>query len=183
MKVNFNLELVALDSGDLEKLRAWRNDYRIWRWCRQQDVISDLAQADWHQAQHKDPSIRMYGVQIKVEGMTKLIGVAGFTSLDFQNRRAEFSLYIAPENQGKGFGKESLRVLLSHGFGNLGLNQIYGESFEGNPALKIFADLGFKSDGKKRQFYFKDGQFLDAHMVSILKDEWLDTLPKAEQSA
>jgi ribosomal-protein-alanine N-acetyltransferase len=100
------------------------------------------------------------------------VGVAGLTSLSFANRRAEFSLYIAPKYHRHGLGKMALRLLLLHGFSNLGLNVIYGETFDGNPAAKMFESLGFVKEGTRRDFYWKDGKWLDAHLYSLKREEW-----------
>lgn len=172
MKLDFSMDLRALDSTDCQKIRQWRNDWRIWAWTRQNDLISDVEQTRWFERQSLDPTIKMYGVTMKVNGSAELIGVAGLTSLDWANRRAEFSLYIAPDQQKNGYGRQALSMLLTHGFENLGLNQIWGETFEGNPALKMFIGLGFNVDGKRRDFYWKDGKFVGAHMVSMLASEW-----------
>ncbi len=100
------------------------------------------------------------------------IGVCGLTSIDPINRRAEFSLYIDPEFQGNDLGKMSLSVLLTHGFRNLGLHLIWGEVFDGNPALQMFESLGFKKEGVRRDFYFRDGKYINAYLISMRNDEW-----------
>ena len=100
------------------------------------------------------------------------MGVCGFTSIDHFNRRAEFSLYIAKEHQKHGYGAEALRVLFNHGFLDLGFNCIWGETFEGNPATKTFEKIGMKREGTRRQFYFKNGKMIDAHIYSVLGSEW-----------
>lgn len=172
MNINVTIELRALDSTDAVRVREWRNDYRVWRWCRQSELISDVDQLAWFERQSKDPTVKFYGVWLRVGTGSELVGVAGFTSICTLNRRAEFSLYIAPERQRQGLGKQALSVLLTHGFKNLGLEQIWGEVLHGNHAIKVFKDLGFKLDGKRRAFYFKDGQTWDAYLISILRSEW-----------
>lgn len=132
----------------------------------------------WFEKQAKDTSIRMYKIAISFEEKkekttkTAMVGVCGLTSLDMMNRRAEFSLYIGPEFQGKGFGKKALSCLLTQGFKNLGLQVIWGEVFKGNPALRMFDDIGFKREGIRRDFYFRDGTYIDAHLVSMKASEW-----------
>jgi len=172
LKVQLNLSLAPLDSTDVAVIRVWRNDYRIWRWCRQTDLISDVDQKSWFEAQAACPSIRMYKLELKTGSFSEIVGVCGLTSIDWLNRRAEFSLYIAPERQRRGYADAGLRLLLSHAFKNFGLHQIWGETFANNPAAVIFSRLGFKHDGTRRQFYWKDGAFLDAHLISITSEEW-----------
>lgn len=174
--MNFSLELGPLDRAYMEKIRSWRNDYAIWRWTRQCDFISDVAQEAWFERQAKDPSVKMYIIKTNFEGETKPVGVCGLTSIDQLNRRAEFSLYIAPAFQKRGLGERALRILIQHAFTNLNLRQVWGETFDGNPAAKMFERIGFKKDGTRRKFYFKDGKMHDAHLYSILAEEWADGL-------
>ena len=166
-----------MDSSDIYLIRCWRNDYDIWKWCRQNDFISDFEQREWFDKQAKDPAIKMYKIVLsgkndKEEDTLKIVGVCGFTSINPWCRRAEFSLYIAPAYQKNGFAEQAMKLLLGHGFDNLGFHLIYGEVFEGNPASKLFNDLGFYFDGTRRDFYFRDGKFIDADIISMTEFEW-----------
>ena len=173
----FGATLRPFDSPMAGIARLWRNEPKIRKWCRQQDLISDQAQAEWYERQEKDPSVRMYGIADS-DNLNAPAGVCGLTSIDWINRRAEFSLYIAPMSQGAGLGKKALQTLLSHGFENLGLHQIWGESFDKNPAMKTFDALGFSRDGVRPQFYFRDGKFVDAHLFSMLASDWREKCSK-----
>lgn len=162
------VNLAPLDSCYNEQLRTWRNRPEIMRWCRQSDVISDVEQTAWFSRQSADPTIKMYAVM----GQPGIVGVAGLTSIDRLARRAEFSLYIGPEHHGEGYGRKALVALFTKGFRDLGLNLIWGESFDGNPAIRLFESLGMIREGTRRDFYFKDGRFIDAHLFSIRSTEW-----------
>ena len=148
--------------------RTWRNLPEIRRWCRQNSVISEAEHNDWLRRQHEDPTIKMFGIW---KG-GNAIGVCGFTSIDRLNRSAEFSLYIIPSLKGQGYGAMALRVLCTHGFRDWGFNRIWGEVFDGNPALQIFRDVGFHEEGLLRQAYFREGTFVNAHRIAVLAGEW-----------
>jgi RimJ/RimL family protein N-acetyltransferase len=163
--------LGTIDTDHNELLRRWRNDYRVWRFCRQNNLISELAQESWYERQEKDPSIQMYMIKT---ASSQCVGVAGLTSIETINRRAEFSLYIAPEYRRNGYATEALKTLVSHGMNNLGLYSIWGEAFDGNPSMKIFQALGLVKEGTKRSAYFRSGRFIDAHLYSIVFPDWLE---------
>lgn len=172
--INFNHHPIVLDTigiKDLEMLRGWRNQKQIWKWCRQSDLISEYEQEVWYQQiLNNDPTVKMYMIK-KIENMMP-VGVCGFTSIHNLHRRAEFSLYIAPHYQNKGYAKCGLKTLFDHGFLNMNLNLIWGETFEGNHALKIFEDIGMKKEGTRQEFYFKDGKYIDCHLVSVTRNQW-----------
>lgn len=162
---------VYLDTFEnFPQLRMWRNDERIHSFCRQNKFITQDDQEEWFAKQRKDPSIRMFCVKTCMSG--QLVGVAGLTSIDYINSRAEFSLYIGPEHQRKGYAEDALKCLFTDGFRTLNLHQIWGETFDGNVALKLFEKLGMKVDGIRRDFYYKNGRYLNCTLVSILRDEW-----------
>lgn len=173
-EVNISISLAPLDSTDIGLIRSWRNDYRVWQWCRQNDLISDFDQIEWFRKQSADPATKMYKLMVSGPDIEKStpVGVCGFTSICLTNRRAEFSLYIAPGCHGQRFGEYGLRGLLKHGFQNLGLNLIWGEVFERNPAMELFEKVGFKREGIRRDFYYRDGRFIDAYLISLRSCEW-----------
>lgn len=177
-----NISLVPLERKDLDKLRGWRNDWRVMAWTRQYDFLNEVEHQAWFERQATDPSMRMYGVELRVETQRVLVGVAGLTSIDKHNRRAEFSLYVAPEYQHRGYGRQALRLLFAHGFDNLGLNVIWGECFDKNPALRMFEALGMKREGTRQQFYFRDGRFIDAHLISLTSEQWKASLTPSTPS-
>lgn len=161
--------LIRMD--DAPSTFHWRNSDSIMKWCRQRDPLHWDDHLEWFDRQRTDPSIEMFGIQQDDLGF---VGVAGLTDVDHVNKRAEFSLYIAPEHQKKGLGFKALSTLFEHGFSAYGLNIIWGETFEGNPAVVMFEKLGMKHDGVRREFYFKGGLYFDAHLYSITAEEWMD---------
>lgn len=152
----------------LDDTFMWRNDYSIWKWCRQNNSLEPINHEKWFEKIAVDPKIEMFGI---FDG--RLVGVCGLTDIDSLNQRAEFSLYIAPEYQRQGYAWAALKTLLSHGFMNQNLNVIWGETFEGNPAFDLFLKIGMKHEGTRRQFYFKEGKHIDAHLVSMTSHEFL----------
>lgn len=160
--------LYPISKSDLGPMFEARNHDNIRSWCRQVGLLNFDNHVDWYEKQRKDSSIKMFSIKVN----NIFIGVCGLTSIDLINRHAEFSLYIIPSEQRKGYAREALKKLLYFGFYELGLNLIWGETFDTNPALKLFLETGFSIEGKRRDFYFKNGHFIDAHLVSIKRSEY-----------
>lgn len=170
LDLGFGVTLNPICSTDLEQLRSWRNTTEINKWCRQVGLISDVDQKAWFDSLSKDKTQRLFLIKSPKESP---LGVGGLTSICPIRRHAEFSLYIGTEYQGQGYGKKALKSILAFGFDHLNLHQIWGETFGGNPAYKMFVALGMNADGVRRDFYFKNGQYLDAMLVSMLQSEYL----------
>jgi RimJ/RimL family protein N-acetyltransferase len=158
------LKLRRIEKGDLPQLFEWRNHLGVRSWCRQYAPLHWADHEAWFEKQAADPKIEMFSL---IEPHGDLVGVCGLTDIDLVNRRAEFSLYIGPTLQGFGFGLSGLKLLFTWGFGSLGLNRIFGETFDLNPAAKIFEKLGMEKEGTRRDFYYRNGRFIDAHLYSI----------------
>ena len=159
--------MISLTADIHPNAREWRNHLNVRRWCRQFTLISESEHAEWLKKIHSDPKIKMFGIGHSGEQ----VGVCGFTSIDLINRNAEFSLYINAENQDLGYGAPALMQLIDHGFDDFGLKRIWGEVFDGNPALKKFLDLGFRPEGVLRSSYFRDGKYINSHIIGMLSDE------------
>lgn len=164
-----SLDSLPDDSKSLEIIRKWRNDPSIYSWCRQVGLIAWPNHLRWYESLADRRDVKMYSI---INGSDKMVGVCGLTDIDETARRAEFSLYIAPEHQRCGYAKEALKTLFMHAFDDLNLNLIWGETFEGNHALELFQKLGMSVEGVRRDFYYKNGKYIDATLISIKRDEF-----------
>ena len=164
--------LGPLKSENLKKYFDWRNNYKIWKWCRQNSYLNELHHKEWFDHVSDDPKIKMFEIIDRDENET--VGVCGLTDIDLINRRAEFSIYIGPEYHGQNYGELGLRALIHHGFMHFGLNSIFGETFELNKSAAIFERVGMKLEGIRREYYYREGRFINAKIYSILRSEWVE---------
>lgn len=157
--------------GNVDEVLAfhWRNDPQIYKWCRQFEPLSYDKHMAWAKSLKDRADVRMFGVYVG----GACVGTAGLTSINSINGSAEFSLYIGPEHQENGYGAKALQTLVDYGFKVLRLHHIFGESFAGNPALRMFEQIGFVREGTRRQYYFREGKYIDAHVFSVLSTEWI----------
>lgn len=146
----------------------WRNNKSINDWTRQNGLISDMDMIRWRKKIDEDPSIEMFGVLYNGQN----VGTCGLTGISPVHGSAEFSLLIDPSHRGVGLGTWTLKKLIAYGFDHLRLHCIWGETFEKNPAKRIFVRLGFQEEGKLRSRYFKNGKYTDTHILSILRPEF-----------
>lgn len=163
----YGVRLRRLDGEDTFTIFDARNDPKVYHWCRQYGPLHIGAHAKWLDWQVSDPKTEMFGIEAVLDGKVVLVGVCGLTDVDMVNGRAEFSLYIIPKYNLRGYGSQALSSLLEWGFNAKRLNRIWGEVFDGNPALNMFLSLGFEKEGVRREFYFRNGHYVDAHLISI----------------
>jgi RimJ/RimL family protein N-acetyltransferase len=173
----FGVSLERISESDLKFMFECRNEPEVYKWCRQNAPLHWKTHLEWFDWQRKDASTEMFSICVDAhcgdpivdQRITEkvVVGVCGLTGIDKVNGRAEFSLYIAPNYWGKGFGEGSLKTLFKWGFDALRLNRIWGESFEGNTAWGLFEKLGMEKEGVRREHYYRDGRYIDAALFSI----------------
>lgn len=104
------------------------------------------------------------------------IGNVYLTDINYINRTAESHIMIGNTSYwGQGLGSEALKLILRYGFEERGLNRVYAHvNADNEVSLKLHEKCGYKREGLLRQAIFKNGQFKDVVVLSILKDELIE---------
>jgi len=109
----------------------------------------------------------------RIEDEEKLIGEIGFRTIKWFNRKAEISLFIAPEYQGKGYGKQALLMLMKFAFKKMNLYRLEAEVIDYNEKAKsLFEKARFILEGRLRDAKYNDGKYYDVLRYGLLKDEY-----------
>lgn len=69
------------------------------------------------------------------------VGVGGLQNIEWENGRAEISLLVAPDERGKGSGKQCVEDILDVAFNDLRLLSVWGECYWCSPALGFWQKL------------------------------------------
>ena len=89
-----------------------------------------------------------------------------------QNGIAEVGYAIHPAARGRSIMKAALRLILNHGFDDLGLQAIRWEAIVGNWASRRIAyDVGFRYDGRIRLGNIQRDQLRDCWVATITGDD------------
>lgn len=152
--------LRPVNKHDIELIRINRNRPEIMQWLRQNEPITQEQQEYWWKGEQFDGSHFHYMID----------NDKGYCALrvDERHASAEFSI-ISFGNTNSGY--YGLRELLSVGFSK-GLNRIWSDVIDGNPALRLYNIMGFRNEGTLRRAYFKNGQWKDAIVIGLLNDEY-----------
>ncbi|MFE4577921.1 GNAT family N-acetyltransferase [Streptomyces chartreusis] len=103
----------------------------------------------------------------------ELVGEVVLYEWDATARSCTFRTLVGPRGRGRGIGTEATRLIVSHGFEQLGLHRIQLEAYGHNPrALRVYEKVGFVVEGVRREADFRDGQWLDWVMMAVLDHEW-----------
>lgn len=100
-------------------------------------------------------------------------GEVVLNELNPANRSCGFRILLGSARfRGRGLGTEASRLILAHAF-EAGVHRVELEVYDFNPrARHVYDKVGFVFEGTKRHALCWDGQWVDAHLMSILSEEW-----------
>jgi RimJ/RimL family protein N-acetyltransferase len=103
-----------------------------------------------------------------------LIGSCSIFDIDHDDRKAELGIMIGDkENWNKGYGSETIELLLDYGFNILNLNNIFLKYFAYNQrARTCYEKIGFKEIGRHREARIVMGRKYDEIFMDMLADEF-----------
>ena len=102
------------------------------------------------------------------------IGNIGLMAFDNVAHSAELGIVIGEKDYwDQGYGSETIKVLLKHGFETLNLHRIFLRVSSFNErAIHAYEKIGFVHEGRLRQATYYQGAYHDLLMMSVLRHEW-----------
>lgn len=116
----------------------------------------------------------LYHFMIRARADDRLIGKAAIQWIEWTNGNGGVRLGIgAPEDRRKGYGMQTLRMLLRFAFAELNLHRVSAAVPEYNEgALALFRKLGFVQEVCRRKALERDGRRWDLYIFGLLSNEW-----------
>ena len=75
--------------------------------------------------------------------------------------------------QGKGFGRDGLALLMRYAFHELGLYRLWLDVFGYNArAIRLYEQAGFREEGRLREHLQRNGRRWDVVLMGLLRSEW-----------
>lgn len=167
-------KLRELEREDLKKINKWRNDpdlisclgapYRF---------INEDVDSDWYEKYLNARGNCVRCAIVDNEDDSDVLGLISLIDINYINRSAELHIMIGgSQNRGKGMGTFAVKAMLAHAFDNLNLRRIELGVLETNlPAIKLYEKTGFVREGLKRESNYKNGQYQNMIIMSVLKNE------------
>jgi len=156
-------------------------------WVNDEDVaenlvftmpISRFEEEQWYDAMmEKPPSEHVFVIEVKDQDNPqnyRAIGTCQFLDIHWHHRTAELGIMIGEKSfWDQGYGTETMRLLLDHGFASLNLHRIWLQVYAKNKrGIRAYEKAGFIHEGTFRQADYQHGRYHDIHIMSVLKDEW-----------
>jgi ribosomal-protein-alanine N-acetyltransferase len=163
------------ESEDLDAVREWVNDPRVWRPAMDaKPMNADLAEEFFETVLTTEDDVHCtICVDDEPVGHATLTGSQyGPTSTD-RARSMELAYYLDPDLHGEGYGSEGAGLLVQYAFEDLNLRRIEAGVGEFNDAsIGLLESLGFEREGSRREAAYYRGDYYDMHMYGLLREEW-----------
>jgi diamine N-acetyltransferase len=102
------------------------------------------------------------------------IGNVGLHAIDWKNRNAELGIIIGEKSYwGQGYGTDAVRMMLNLAFREMNLHRVFLRVDADNTrGIRCYKKVGFQHEGTLREVGFRESQYLNQHMMSILASEF-----------
>ncbi|MDF1538310.1 MAG: GNAT family protein [Candidatus Thorarchaeota archaeon] len=171
----------AIEMDDLDILMKYLNDLDTKRFLGSALPRSRKAEEQWLEGSSTADPWKDGRIQLAVEDKKtgKFLGTVSLFDISKQNRHAELGIALwNPEGRDKGYGTDTMNVLLWIGFHILGLNNIYLYALSSNTrAIHVYEKVGFKHIGVFREMLYSMGKFQDVVAMDIVQKEFLEQFP------
>lgn len=158
---------------DIDIWTQWLNDTEVCQYTHYEGITSREKEEDFFSWQHYN--LHLLLLQIIDKKTKKLIGRV---SLEFSKDESSAKLGLIlgeKELWNKGFGTQVVKEMihLSHSFPSiirLELDVFCDNIF----AQKVYEKCGFQKVGKRKKFYYKNGQWFDVFLYEKIKEDLLE---------
>lgn len=165
----------AIERDDLHRYVEWLNDPEVIAGLSLYLPLSTTDETHWFESLSKRPmEERGFAIDARIGDDWRHIGSTGYERLEWNNRSAEFGIFIGDKTYwNQGYGTEATRLMVKHGFETLNLHRICLRVYETNPrAIRAYEKVGFVKEGIMRDAVYRNGCYINALLMSILRSEW-----------
>lgn len=159
---------------DIPLLVRWINDERTVVHLAARAPIGQALEERWFErmveAQGRD---HWYFISCLLDN-ERPVGNVGLFDVDLTNGNAGIGIAIGdPDDQGRGLGTDALEVVLDFGFGELRLERMWLDVYDGNTrAIRSYEKAGFALEGRLRHAVYRRKRYQDVLRMAILRAEW-----------
>lgn len=165
------IRLRARELDDVERVHRWLNNPAMTRFI---EVRYPRSVSQAREYAEEAPPAAFAAARFAIETREgKHIGNCVLRSHAPEDRAASAGIILDELYWGGGYGTDAMRVLCRFGFGMMNLHRIELEVFEDNPrAVRCYEKVGFQHEGRRRKADFREGNYRDALMMGMLREEF-----------
>lgn len=167
-----HVKLTAPRAEDRESLARWSHDAEFQRLLFMNFVRPQPP--DFFQMPKEEDNLKYIVFHLRTVAEEKFIGFANLWGFNWSSQSCMLAIGIGePDFRGRGYGTESLDLLVSYAFRELNMHRVGLVVFAFNErALHVYERYGFVHEGRIREGNYRDGSYFDVIQMGILRPEW-----------
>lgn len=170
-------KLRELEREDMKIINKWRNDPDLIAFLGAPfRFINEDVDHDWYEKYLNSRGNSIRCAVVDSEREDEILGLISLININYINRSGELHIMIGSRvNRGKGLGTFAVKAMIKHAFLNMNLRRIELGVLENNaPAVHLYEKCGFVREGIKRESNYKNGQYINMIIMSVLRRECLE---------
>ncbi len=169
------INFINLSSEEVEMVRIWRNHPEVKRWMYNDRYITKEEHLNFISSLKMDE--RNFYYLVKKDSLN--VGVLSLNRVDLYNRNSYFGIYANPFERLPYAAVVLEKALLKLAFEVANLHTLKLEVIENNErAIKFYKRMGFKEEGRLREFVYREGRWLDVIIMGMTEEEYKNAYGK-----
>lgn len=162
------MNLRVMEKEDLSLLAEWFNNPEVF------GEYNPLRQSSRVEAEKiLESPLELKPFIIEKKDGTKIGFIAHFHVLHPTGSKLETGYALVPSERGKGYCTEAIQIMVDYLFLSKDTMRIQACTDVRNAASqKVLEKTSFKKEGTMRKYLFIGGEWRDAYLFSILREEW-----------
>lgn len=174
MFVGKNVKLSHYHDSDGENFASWQWDTDFVN-PLSMDMIHPFTAEDWENIFRKASKSNEF-VEFTVRKVIddSLIGFVSLFDFNIRNHSCELGIgFPKKEDRSKGYGQETLNLILDYAFNNLNMHKVKLSVYPFNiGAIKAYTKAGFVKEATLKDEVFYDGKWVDVDYYAIFQNDW-----------
>jgi len=163
-----NVNLRIVEKEDLPLLAEWFNQLEVFG---EYNPLHQMSRTDVEKILETPNEEKPFIIEKKDGG--KVGFITHFCVLHVAGRQLEIGYSLVPNERGKGYCSEAVKIMADYLFLSKAIERVQAQTDPRNAASqKVLEKAGFKKEGILRKNFFIRGEWRDACIYSILREEW-----------
>jgi RimJ/RimL family protein N-acetyltransferase len=174
-----NYRARLIDSEDIGFLNQIRLSSHVQNNVETHLFTNNILQKDWIEKISRSNKEKYLILELKNSENYDKIGLICLTDIDFINRSISVGGHILEDFSSKGHGKKMYEIIFKICFNVWNMNRVWLIVLKKNQkAINLYNKINFIVDGVLRKAVFKNGKYEDYLLMSILQEEYINSLNK-----
>lgn len=164
------IDLCPIERDDLPFLQRNWNDPDVRHWMPSVEPTNEHAmEREIEEFDEDDESVRLLAITPDDDP----VGLISLFLIQPVSGRAFLGAWVDPAHHGNGYGTEMAELMVAYAFEERRLHKLEAGALATNDRSRhVLESVGFVEEGRQREHYFVDGEYVDRVQYGLLESEW-----------